>query len=252
MEASQLRSSLERIAGARILFGHQSVGRDVLEGLRALAQQCDRSVRIAPLESALHDAPGIFSVHIGRNGDPASKCDAFADLLLRPDRPRYDIAMMKFCHADLSDATPLSPGALLECYDRMVTTLRSERPDVRLVHITMPLRARPSGVRTQLKRWLGRRVLADEANALRQNFNEGLRARYTDEPIFDLARVESTLPDGAHCSHTQQGRAVDSLARMYTHDGGHLNELGRRHAASALLDALSPQARGASNSPAAA
>lgn len=243
---------MEIVSRVRVLFGHQSVGRDVLEGLLALAKQCGRTVRIAPVDSVLLDAaPGVFSAPIGRNGDPASKCDAFTSLLLRPERPSYDIAMMKFCYADLNDATPLSPGAMLDCYDRMVKMLRSERPEVRLVHITMPLRARPSGARTQLKRWLRRRVLADEANALRCEFNEGLRTRYAHDPIFDLAQIESTFPDGTRCAHLQRGRSIESLARLYTHDGGHLNELGRCRAADALLETLLRQVS-ASNSSAAA
>jgi hypothetical protein len=89
-------------------------------------------------------------------------------------------------------------------------------------------------------------VDGDDANVMRDAFNEGLRARYGDEPILDLAELESTLPDGARASFDKNGRSIPQLAAAYTYDGGHLNEIGQRLAAiefvktvAAVLDARS-------------
>lgn len=247
VDMSKVKIDLERVAGARILLGHQSVGRDVLAGLRSLAAETGSSLRIVEIDGLPpDDQPGLFSNHIGRNGDPEGKCEAFSHLLMRPEQPKYDIAMMKFCYADLREGTPMSADGMLERYERLTLSIREQRPDVALVHVTMPLKAEPLGRKTWLKRKLGMTVDGDDANVMRDAFNEGLRARYGDEPILDLAELESTLPDGARASFDKNGRSIPQLAAAYTYDGGHLNEIGQRLAAiefvktvAAVLDARS-------------
>ena len=77
-----------------------------------------------------------------------------------------------------------------------------------------------------------RRSLDEDAdNVLRNAFNEKLRERVAGEPLFDLAKVESTRADGSSSSFAQGGQQQHSLAQEYTDDGGHLNALGRRRAA---------------------
>jgi len=53
--------------------------------------------------------------------------------------------------------------------------------------------------------------------------------------IFDLAKIESTFPDGRRASFTKDGKTYYSMVPDYTYDGGHLNELGRKIAAEQLL-----------------
>jgi hypothetical protein len=63
-----------------------------------------------------------------------------------------------------------------------------------------------------------------------------LRKEYTGkEPIFDLAALESTNPDGTRLSFTQNGKTAYALVPTYTTDGGHLNEQGRKLVAEQLL-----------------
>ena len=64
-------------------------------------------------------------------------------------------------------------------------------------------------------------------NINRNQFNEILRKEYEGKaPIFDLAKIESTYPDG---------KTSYSMVPDYTYDGGHLNETGRKKAAEQLL-----------------
>jgi hypothetical protein len=232
VDMAKVKSDLEKVASARILLGHQSVGRDVLAGLRSLAAEIGTPLRIVEIDGLPpDDQPGVFSNHIGENGDPAGKCEAFSHLLTRSEQPKYDVAMMKFCYADLREGAPMSADEMLGRYTRLTGSIREQRPDVRLVHVTMPLKAEPVGRKTWLKRKLGMTVDGDDANAMRHKFNEGLRARYGNEPMLDLAALESTLPDGTRATFEKDGQTIQQLARMYTHDGGHLNETGQRRAA---------------------
>lgn len=232
VDMSQVKQDLETVANARVLLGHQSVGRDVLAGLRTLSAEAGTPLRIVEIDGIPpDDAPGLFSNHIGKNGDPEGKCEAFSALLVRPEQPKYDVAMMKFCYADLRDGTPMSATEIVDRYSRLIASIREQRPDVRLVHVTMPLKAEPPGKKTWLKRKLGMSVDGDDANVMRNEFNQGLRAKYVDEPILDLALLESTLPNGTRTTFGHDGKAVPRLASEYTHDGGHLNDEGQRRAA---------------------
>lgn len=230
---------LRTLAEARVFLGHQSVGRDLLAGLDKLAEEADIALRILEVDGAPPDLePGIFHSNIGTNTDPESKCEMFERLLTGFGRPQYDLAMMKFCYVDLGRETALEVDAILDRYARVVDSVRQQRPDVQLVHVTMPLRADPRGKKTFVKRLFGMATPEDADNVLRNAFNDALRKRYADEALFDLAATESTLPDGSRSSFEADGKSVYTLARAYTKDGGHLNESGRRQAAIAFVSAL--------------
>lgn len=235
-------NALRAIGESRIFFGHRSVGSNILAGLRALAQEVRAPLRIVEVTGEpLPGGPGLYHTHIGQNGDPASKCEAFERLLIEQPS-QYDIAAMKFCYVDLRTTPPLSMDALLERYAMTIDRVRAARPDVQLMHITIPLTARPSGAKAALKRFLGVTVADDGDNILRAAFNRALRERYEGEPLFDLAAVESARPDGRRSGFTHDGDFIPTLADVYTHDGGHLTAAAQRHVAAAfartLADAL--------------
>ena len=90
-----------------------------------------------------------------------------------------------------------------------------------------------------MKSLLGRPLGGVAENARREAYNALLRQAYQGrEPVFDLARVESTRPGGGAVTASWDGRPVAALAPELTDDGGHLNAEGRRRAARALLDVL--------------
>lgn len=253
LDMQSITEHLRVLAEARVLLGHQSVGRNILAGLDSLATDAGVPLRILEVNGAPPDeGPGIFHSNIGENGDPGSKCEMFAQLLTAYGEPEYDLAMMKFCYTDLGRDTPLEVAAMLERYGRLVENINEQRPDVELVHVTMPLRADPPGKKTFVKRLIGMSVATDADNTLRNLFNDALRKRYADEPIFDLAAVESTLPDGTRSAFEEDGGPVYTLATAYTEDGGHLNEAARRRAAIAFVKTLASALERAAPQPAAA
>ena len=79
----------------------------------------------------------------------------------------------------------------------------------------------------------------DLANIKRNQFNTLLRnANFIHNNYYDLAEIESTLPNNKRVSFTYENREYHSLASIYTSDGGHLNEPGRLKTAFYLLKKL--------------
>jgi hypothetical protein len=68
-----------------------------------------------------------------------------------------------------------------------------------------------------------------ERNMQRTRFNNLLIDTYHGkQPVFDLARVESTWPDGQRQFSSVKSEQIYSLVPDYTYDGGHLSDLGKR------------------------
>lgn len=242
VDMSAVKSDLQTVAAARILFAHQSVGRNVMDGVRALSTQLDVPIRIEQiaLDKPVPTGAGIFHAYIGENGNGAAKIDAFKRLVLDATQAPYDAAALKFCYADFaSDAQERE--RVLERYEAAVAALQAQRPAVRLVHATSPLRTVPTGWRSTLNRWLGRdsEEKTEEAdNVFRNGYNVALLQRYAGQPIFDIATVESTRADGSRARFTLGEQPYFELAPEYTTDGGHLNAAGQRAAAAAFLHAM--------------
>jgi hypothetical protein len=83
---------------------------------------------------------------------------------------------------------------------------------------------------------IGRPIGGHDENIKRNQFNQLIRDEYGGgNPIFDLAKIESTFPDGRWSSFTTDGKIYYSLVPDYTYDGGLLNETDRKKIAEQLL-----------------
>ena len=201
------------LATKRLFFGHQSVGDNIMEGVGDI-------VRAEP--------------RIGRNGDPGLKTDEFARLIEGPLRGKVDIAFHKYCYADLSETTDIP--AVFDHYQKTMARLRAEFPEVVFVHLTTPLVRVQSGPKAALKLLLGRSPGRYGGNFARERFNDLMRDAYRGrEPLFDLAAIESTRPDGRREAIRSGSRSGYALVPAYTTDNSHLNEVGRRRVAEELL-----------------
>lgn len=218
----------------RIFFGHQSVGSNIIDGLaQGLGEQAGliRDDWRPPLQ------PGLLHARIGRNRDPLSKIDAFASILRQGVGAQCEFALFKFCYADVDGHS--SPHNLFQRYAATMARLREEFPLLRLGHVTLPLREASPGPLGRARQLLGQATVATRTNGRRHGFNQLLLARYHGvEPVFDLATVESTTPDGARCRQRHRGDWIPALAPCYTDDGGHLNALGRGIVAEAFAEFL--------------
>jgi lysophospholipase L1-like esterase len=233
------REALARLGRKSLLFGHQSVGSNVLDGLALLAGPDGGGLRVVDVSrGATTVAAGTLAhAYVGQNGDPASKLDAFARAVDALGEPGVDVALVKLCYVDVTAET--DGAALAARYLATLAELRRRHPRTTFVPVTVPLTTAQGGPKAWLKRLLGRSPYGLAENVRREEVNAALRAAAQGGPLFDLARVESTAPDGRSETVTWNGRTAPALVPAYTDDGGHLNRDGKLRAARALLAVLS-------------
>jgi len=214
----------------RVFFAHQSVGENILGGVRMLAPD----VRIVRGETP-PASPAILETLIGRNEEPESKLDHFTRAMKALGN-HVDVAMVKFCYIDFSVQTDVN--ALRQRYQQTMSTLASAYPRTVFAHVTVPLTTTQTGPVAAVKRLLGRPVWGEEENRIRSEFNQWLRGTYPKQLIFDLADLEARTPTGSLVTFELRGAAYPRLFEGYTDDGQHLSVDGRRVVAKGLLGFL--------------
>lgn len=242
-------ADLAALADRRIFFGHQSVGTNLVDGIRdALLDHPDLGLRVIhTAEPWTVEGAALMEHTIGRNGDPEGKTRAFEAVLAGGglDTPGT-IALHKYCYVDVTVTTDVA--RLFDDYRRAMRSLQRRHPAVTFVHVTMPLAADGSSA---IERWARQRLGRDAAlvlNRKRNQYNRLLMAEYGGrEPVFDLAGYESTRADGSRTFVRAGTDSVFVLAPEYTSDGGHLTHEARRAIGEQLLGFL---ARVAASTPA--
>ena len=222
-------SQWQTVAARRVVFGHQSVGNNILAGLRSLAAGDDVSLPITETREP-GVVPGISHFAVGRNGDPLGKVRDFAAVI--DSGAAAEIALFKLCYIDFSgDTDPLQVAA---AYGDTLDALRSRHPATTFVAVTVPLTTVQGGPKALVKRMLGRVPDGYAENARRQAFNDALRARQDrNGHLFDLAAIEAGTRSLRH-----DGREIQCLDPSLTNDGGHLNDQGARLVAASLVGFL--------------
>jgi hypothetical protein len=231
-------AQLELLATRKIFFGHQSVGANILQGVRDLMER-DPRLRLNIVRSAdpgRVSGPALVESGIGRNFDPVSKFNDFVAALDRGMGNQEAIAVCKLCYVDVTHAT--DARQLFGLYRRHVDDVRARQPGITIVHVTVPLTADEPVLKAFAKRVLGR-TPGRELNIKRNDYNRFLRDHYgSTGVVFDLATVESTRADGSRTCFRAGQETVYTLSPEFTSDGGHLNEAGRGIAAHEFLVAL--------------
>ena len=233
----QIKSELQTVSKAKIFFGHQSVGYNILQGLQSLNTQAGAPLNILEIDKDVR-LPDAFFGHskIGINEKPRLKCDAFIQILETSFADSLDIAFFKFCYIDINKETNIKK--LFEYYKSTMSIIQEKYPNLKFIYVTVPLRLVQSGWKAKLKKLLGKEIGGYAENIKRNQFNEMLRAEYSNKPIFDLAKVESTYPDGTRQTFEKNGQKYYAMVPAYTSDGGHLNKLGSELAAKELIHLL--------------
>jgi hypothetical protein len=239
-----LYDDLKLLQGKRIFFGHQSIGNNIIQGIKGLVSEYpDLHINFIRVKGETQ-IPGSYFADalIGQNGKPQTKCDTFESIIDSTLHGRMDIALMKFCYVDIKDGTDIT--AVLKQYDASMTELSRKYPGVRFVHVTVPLVEQTPKWKMFIKRLLGRVDHPELDNRVRCTLNTMIKERYQNESIFDLAEVESTYPSGARETYALDGHTYFSLVPAYALDGSHLNELGRGTVGTALIHRLAQVIRG--------
>ena len=233
-----VKNDLQTLEKAKIFFGHQSVGFNLIDGMADLMKEAgNNNIKIIEADGTT-ELPEYFFAHAraGKNTEPNTKCDAFAKFLTDDFANKLDIAFLKFCYVDM--LTNDDPNAVFEYYKSVMNNIKEKYPDLTIMHLTIPLTAIQSGWKATVKKMIGREIDGYKENIKRYEYNELLKKTYKNDPIFDLSTVESTYPDGSRQSFEMDGHTYYAMVPAYTYDGGHLNELGRQIAAKEMIHVL--------------
>jgi hypothetical protein len=232
-------AGLDALLAKRILFGHQSVGLNIIDGLAdVLRDDGGRSFTFVEARDPRAAAgPAFLHATIGSNGDPIGKIRDFDAIMRGGMGGKVDIAFMKLCYVDIGADTDAQE--VFRAYRDTMAGLEASFPTTTFVHLTVPLVTREKGTKAFVKRLMGRKLDGSAGNRIREELNTLLRSEYVGKkPFFDLARSESTRTDGSRVVFTSGGIAYYALDEAYTDDGGHLNVPGRRFVAERLLVTL--------------
>jgi hypothetical protein len=234
----KVRADLESLARRSVYFGHQSVGWNIIDGLKALSAREGVPLRIEEVKGRLEVPPGTFAHGpVAENGKPDMKLASFTSALGSGVPSPAEVAFMKFCYVDFNAGT--DAASLFARYQSTLADLKARNPGTTFVHVTVPLTTAQGGWKAIVKRAMGKTPGGYAENARRQEFNDLMRRTYQGkEPLFDLAAVESTAPDGSRAEVEWEGKMVPVLFEGYTDDGGHLDKAGQLRAARELLAAL--------------
>jgi hypothetical protein len=214
--------------------GDEKSGRERKQD-RKQDQKHEGGKSFAPPSAASFAQAGIVHGASGPDGDPEEKIDAFARFLRSPAAEMVDIAVLKLCYADIERSTDIDK--LLEHYANTVKLVALERPNLRIVHCTVPLKEHERGAKAAMKKLVG--AGSDAINAVRGRYNDALRRKFAADEILDIASAESTRADGSRVTFAVDGVHWPALASEYTDDGGHLNAKGQLVVAREMLLALS-------------
>jgi len=240
-EITELKNDLALISSHRIYFGHMSVGENIIRGLTELYSRYS-GVKLNLIN--LHEQeelPESYFAHsyIGQNGRPETKCQDFRQMVQKLS-PQLEFAIMKLCFVDIVRESNVQE--IFEQYKKTIAGLKEQYPEITFIHMTVPLISEEVSLQIKVKRFIkkliGRRDYSPLDNIKRNNYNELLLQTYQDEPVFDIARVESTYPDGRREIRHSEGIDYYSLIFDYTYDSGHLNEKGSLLAAQELVKVL--------------
>jgi len=233
------QSQWDALASKKIYFGHQSVGNNIIDGIKDVLKEHP----LIPLTLRATANPEDFQrpvfAHslIGKNTDPHSKCKAFDALIRSGIGEKVDIALFKFCYVDITGTS--DPEKIFNHYSAVLEKLQQDYPTVQFLPVTVPLVSTQKGIKALIKKLLNRKIRGYEDNIKRNQFNKLVRDRFLNiQPIFDLAQIESTNPSATWFSLKNDDNSDQALSPNYTHDGGHLNEQGRKQVAEQLLTLL--------------
>ncbi|MFC1876744.1 hypothetical protein ACFL2E_05670 [Thermodesulfobacteriota bacterium] len=234
----------EKLSQKKIYFGHQSVGFNILNGIKEIIKD-NPMIKLNIVKTAeLSDfKDGVFAHSgIGKNGYPKTKIDQFAKFVNNGIGNEADYAFFKFCYVDIRNET--DANKVFSEYKESMTKIINTYPNTTFIQVTAPLEIELTMIQRMakyakdvVKKIIGKhRRRFYKGNINRHLFNEKIIEEYRDHaPIFDLAKIESTFSDGTRCSFEKDGKTYYSLAPKYTYDGKHLNKIGQRKAAEQLL-----------------
>lgn len=225
----------DKLAEKKIYFGHQSVGRNLLDGVQDVISQ-SKGIKLRIVETQTMPSDGGVIAHslIGENTKPVSKIKDFVSVIDSSKENAPEVVALKFCYVDAHDQVNVKD--LFATYKEEMEKMKSRHDNVQIVHFTMPLVAQELTWKIRLKLMAGKEPWELKDSIKRNQYNQLLLKNYTGkELIFDIARFEATAPDGSVATYSYKGEEFLLMQKQYTDDGGHLNITGRKFIAEQFL-----------------
>ncbi len=214
-------SKLEALKSKRIMFGHQSVGANMVSGISNLYNSYGVTPPTQMDAGLINSTSGGFfaDFYVGVNEDPLSKITDF-NSMVHTYHNKLDIAFMKFCYIDIVAGTDILQ--VFTAYKAMMDGLVAEFPDITFIYVTGALDG-----------------YSVAAAVVREQLNNMIRNEYASTGrLFDLAEVESTAPNGTRSGGISDGNQYYQSYDDYTSDGAHLNSTGIQVVDEALFNFL--------------
>lgn len=231
-------TQLKQVAEMRVFFGHQSVGRNVLDAVpRVYAAAGLDAPDIIESTDPVGGA-AIQHAYTGRNGDPLGKLEAFDSAIRGGLGEVIDVAVFKFCYVDLHAGDDAE--ALFLAYRDTMLQLERDYPEVSFLYATIPLTTERDAVgraKDRVKRLLGRNVpYVPGHNVAREQLNSLIRAEFGDSGrLWDIAAVQAAGADGVRERRTVDGSVFFAMDDGLASDPGHLNPAGAEIVAGTFL-----------------
>ena len=231
------KEALLKIRDKKIVFGHHSVGKNILDGLNNVAKEAGVELNFSSINNTSENKINFIGFYPGKNTFPKSKVDDFVKRIQNINADHSpDIALMKFCYIDINTKTNVEE--MFRYYKEKIDKLKKDKPKIILAHFTVPLVARSNTLKTKIKQFLGMQIWQEASNIKRNEFNKLVYKAFNKNLIFDIARIESTRLDGSREQFNKDGKIYYQMLPEYTIDGGHLNRLGKRIAAIEMVSFL--------------
>ncbi len=234
----EMSNEIEIINKENIFFGHRSVGENIIQGVREIISKNNTRKLVILKMDSINQIPEKYflDANIGSNGDPKSKINDFNRIVNLLAPKDLNIAMMKLCYADIKDETNLNE--VFKYYSSVIDSIKLKYPNLIIIHFTVPFTSQRTFLMSIKDFIKGRPNNSQLDNVARNKYNLLLLSKYSQNEIFDLAKIESTNPNGKREEFNYQGKVYNSLINDYSIDGGHLNEEGRRIIAEKFISYL--------------
>ncbi|MHC4721090.1 MAG: hypothetical protein ACYS6I_00125 [Planctomycetota bacterium] len=227
------------LAEKKIFFGHQSVGFNIVDGLKDVMKEHDYITLniVETNDSADFDQPIFAHARVGHNVDTTSKINAFRDIMDNGVGNKADIAFFKFCYVDVMRDS--EPKQIFNQYAGAMNELSRRYSRTTFLHVTVPVRSVSRSAKkiakSLIKKLIGRPGVFED-NVKRWEYNALLNDAYgKQQEFFDLALTETVSLNGFRAYMKKGDQKVFIMLPQYTTDGGHLNEEGRKIVAEQLL-----------------
>lgn len=223
-EAQMVAADWTLLKQHRYFFGHQSVGSNLIQGLKGLGASDEHyavTLQYAYQALSAFQGPGFFDKGVGTNYKPYEKISGF-DTQVRDELKvgnNVDVAFFKLCYVDISDTTDVN--ALAQAYILEMNTLEADFPNMSFLWTTTPLTS-----------------VADAANVKRNQYDQAIRdyASAHGKALYDLAALEAVGASGSRCQFTSGGSTYDRLCTEWAASGNdpHLNDSASQRFAKVL------------------